>query len=103
MPGSRLKLAPGKPQVLGSVGVLPGAPTQGVLGDVKVSEGSWDSQSGVGRKVLLLKVDAEDLLSLNSKVTGTVRNITGAPGTTLAPLLGDVTGDAGTTGVLESY
>lgn len=32
MPGSRLKLAPGKTQVLGSVGVLPGAPTQGVLG-----------------------------------------------------------------------
>lgn len=48
MPGSRLKLAPGKTQGLGSVRVLPGAPTHGVLGDVKVSEGSWDAQGGVG-------------------------------------------------------
>lgn len=32
----------------------------------------------------------------------TVQNITGAPGTTLAPLLGNVTGDAGIT-PLERY
>lgn len=48
MPGSRLKLARGKTQALENLGGLPGDPTQGVLGDVKVSEGSWDAQSGAG-------------------------------------------------------
>ena len=53
---------------------------------------------GWARKVLL--GDAGDLLSRNSKVMGSlmVRIITGTPGTMLAPLLGDVTRDAGITG-----
>ena len=45
-------------------------------------------------------VDAGGLLSPNSKLIGslTARSITGTAGTVLAPLLGDVTGDAGMTG-----
>lgn len=43
MPSSRLKLVLKNTQGLGSMGMLPGAPTQGVLGVVKVWEGSWDS------------------------------------------------------------
>lgn len=76
---------PGKPQVRGAWECCGSS-----------HAGSWDAPSGVGREVLLPKVDAEGFLSLNSTVTGTARNIPAAAGTPLAPLLGDETGDAGT-------
>lgn len=89
MPGFWLKPAPGKTQGLGRVGVLLGAPTQGVLEDAKVLEGSWDSRSEWAPKMLL--ADAGNLLQRN-KVIGSlpVRGIA-------------IAGDAGITGDREKH